>query len=127
MPHTAEEEALKVRACQEAYLRHIDSIREISWGCGYAIGVHGSLKRDIDLIAVPWIRAASPADVLALAIRDSLPGSMLVEKDDVYGTLKPHGRLAYTIILWDEPLVKRANKGWLCPFIDLSVLPRQTS
>lgn len=29
-------------------------IWEVARGCGYAIGLHGSMKRDVDLIAVPW-------------------------------------------------------------------------
>lgn len=32
--------------------------------CGYAIAPHGSLARDFDLIAVPWIdEAVSPQDL----------------------------------------------------------------
>lgn len=36
----------------------IDRIRELAKEIGYAIGAHGSLERDLDLIAAPWSEEA---------------------------------------------------------------------
>lgn len=60
---------------------------------GYALAVHGSLARDFDLIAIPWVETgvSSPGAVLAEITREfaiRLIGSYEV---------KPHGRLAQTI------------------------------
>lgn len=47
------------------YALLIGPIRVTAEKCGYAIGVHGSLARDIDLIAVPWRRDAVSGNELA--------------------------------------------------------------
>src|ERR1039457_6181828 len=54
-----------------AYLRLIDAYRATARKHGYAIAVHGSLKRDIDLIAVPWVEHASTPRQLADAIYET--------------------------------------------------------
>ena len=77
---------------------------------GYAIAVHGSLQRDLDLIAVPWSDVASDAEELVQAICHTTGGFILEGQDDA--TPKPHGRLAYNIHL---------GAGL---YIDLSVMPR---
>jgi hypothetical protein len=39
---------------------------------GYAIALHGSVRRDLDLIAVPWRADAQPCEVLARALYEKL-------------------------------------------------------
>jgi len=89
---------------------------------GYALAVHGSMRRDLDLVAVPWTEeAAPPVDVAAAIIAAS--GGFLLERgkpelhpDAWPGTRdpaqKPHGRLSWSIHLGGGP------------YIDLSVMPR---
>jgi hypothetical protein len=107
----------------ELYDRLIGPIREKARGLGYAIAVHGTLKRDIDLVAVPWTRDAVPPRQLAEAIRDvarSLNDGIAhpkgVEDSGWFRagcpTSKPHGRLGWTYHLGGGP------------YIDLSVMPR---
>lgn len=81
---------------------------------GYAIGVHGSKTRDVDLLAAPWIEdcAITPL-ALAETIADALPG-VLHRK----GEKKPHGRVAFTIY----PRYRWGFDTW---YIDLSVMPRR--
>ena len=79
---------------------------------GYAVAVHGSLKRDIDLLAVAWTDDAATADILVQAIRGTICGVLgncLLVGDP---GLKPHGRIAYTLI----------HPGFAGE-IDLSVIP----
>lgn len=94
--------------------RVLPAIRETARVKGYAVAVHGSVARDIDLVAVPWIESALPADELVSAIFDAvrarLEGAGYMP-DEVRGTTKPHGRRAWTIILGCGV------------FIDLSVMP----
>ena len=60
---------------------------------GYALAVHGSLARDFDLIAVPWVETVSaPDDVIAALLADGLAVRSIGPAER-----KPHGRLAYTI------------------------------
>lgn len=65
---------------------------------GYALAVHGSFTRDMDLIAVPWIEEPKPhLDML----REMFKVIGWSSSDDVpyHGSSeqKPHGRVAYTI------------------------------
>ena len=78
---------------------------------GYALSLHGSLQRDLDLIAVPWTDEACSARDLVAAICDEFdvqPNRSIGDPER-----KPHGRLAWSIPLW-----------WGA-YIDLSVIPRQ--
>lgn len=87
---------------------------------GYAIAVHGSMTRDLDVIAVPWIEEAADAEILVSAVCDLLNGFYLnyedAEPTDYINRNpepKPHGRLAWSIHL-------KGFKG----YIDFSVMPR---
>lgn len=89
------------------YSHRLSEIQQCALQCGYAIAVHGSMQRDLDLIAVPWYDdAASPA-VLVASMCAAL-GVSLQTGDD---RTKPHGRRAYTLLM-----------GGAC-FMDLSVMP----
>ena len=89
-------------------------------GCGYAVGVHGSLARDIDLVAVPWTEEATTAAEVAEAIRAAAEksgpcGQAFVAGNDPCPRRKPHGRLCWSFHLGGGP------------YIDLSVVPRPSS
>lgn len=89
----------------------IERIRDLAKEIGYAIGVHGSLERDLDLIAAPWSEEALKRNYLEVMqyIADGL-GARLVEVE-----AKPLGRRACTIKM----------NGWY-KAIDLSVMPMKT-
>jgi hypothetical protein len=107
----------------EAYERVIGPLRERARELGYAIGVHGSLARDIDLIACPWTDRASSQAALAFnlqAVAERIWGQAFMnphEDDDYFRAgcpnMKPHGRLTWSFHLGG------ANKA----YIDLSVMP----
>lgn len=74
------------------YMCLYPGLAEISRAHGYALAVHGSLARDMDLIAVPWVENPSDPEVVISAI------------ESAYGihrighlTFAPHGRLVQTI------------------------------
>ncbi len=74
---------------------------------GYAVGVHGSLKRDFDLIAAPWTKeAVGQSDF----IRHMCKGLGAIQLGKL--ELKPFGRYAVTLQL--DGFYKH---------IDLSVMP----
>lgn len=91
----------------------LPAIREVAKFQGYAVAVHGSLKRDIDLIAVAWTDQAYPPDKLVSAICGAISGVLgnCLQLGDT-PTPKPHGRMAYTLI----------HPGHVGE-IDLSVIP----
>lgn len=105
-----------------AFAWMVPHIATIARQHGYAIGLHGSMARDLDLIAVPWTEAAAPAEVLVEAIRDCVDGSIRndppIEGNRYDQTTenpgdKPHGRRAWTIHFSGRRF-----------YIDLSVMPR---
>jgi hypothetical protein len=85
---------------------------------GYALGLHGSLARDLDILAVPWVEEASEPQVLAEAFNGWVTPYAALE-DGIAGLTGPeqkcHGRLAWAITL---------GAG---AFIDLSVTPRRAA
>jgi hypothetical protein len=60
---------------------------------GYALAVHGSMARDLDLIAVPWVaKPSTPAELVA-----AFEKSFFFMHVDAEPTVKEHGRLCYTL------------------------------
>jgi hypothetical protein len=102
----------------------LEPLREMAKKHGYAVAVHGSLARDIDLVAIPWTAEAVSAPELVAALYE-----VIVEKNDgvgwfqkgeppsyyLAGEEKPHGRRAWSIYLG------RDEHG---PYLDISVMPR---
>jgi len=80
---------------------------------GYALAAHGSMSRDIDLIAVPWVAEAKTPEVLVGGLRSVLkrlyPVTLEVGPSDEHP--KPHGRICWSF--WIRP--------WT--YIDLSIMP----
>lgn len=79
--------------------------------CGYAISVHGSMARDFDLIAIPWVDSADSADELIARVCADM--ELTLQEGSPNPGRKPHGRLAYTLLMDGDR------------FIDLSVMPRE--
>lgn len=73
-------------------------VREAAHFHGYAVAVHGSLKRDIDLIAVPWTEQAVPPAELVGYIKGAIGGVLGNCLQIGEPGLKPHGRMAYTLV-----------------------------
>lgn len=93
----------------------LPSVRRVARFHGYAVAVHGSLSRDIDLVAVAWTDTASGPAELVQAVRGaiaSVAGNCLIHGGIEKPTQKPHGRIAYTMI----------HPGFIGD-IDLSIIP----
>lgn len=81
-------------------------LAEVARTLGYAIAVHGSQQRDLDLVAVPWVEeAVSPDDL----IRHLVEELDLIQIGDVEH--KPLHRVAVSL----QP------RGWF-KHIDLSIV-----
>lgn len=96
------------------YVFLLPSIMEAARRCGYCIAIHGSLLRDFDLIAVPWNADSVNAETLVREVTQAC-GGLEFEKKEAEAhknpTVKPHGRLAWNIILGGSY------------YLDLSVMP----
>ncbi len=95
-------------------------LREEAFKHGYALALHGSLQKDLDVVAVPWVEVVSDPDTLAKALCNRANG-VIVDGSvrNEFGIFiretnpkkKPHGRLAYTIHLGSDS-----------GYVDLSVI-----
>ena len=108
-----------IRLARKARDILVPAMREVARVHGYALTEHGTVERDIDLVAVPWREGAVDAE--------SLMGALFTLVRAVYrqatwaggwtdqekfappdGSLpnpirKPYGRLAYLILLGSGP------------------------
>lgn len=84
-------------------------LAEVTREHGYALAIHGSLGRDMDLICVPWVDEPSEPEVVVKAITEKF----YIRAVGGPPTLKPHGREAWSI-----------SVGFGECFIDLSFMPR---
>lgn len=116
----------EIERCQLQVEALVGPLRRAARSCGYALAVHGSMKRDVDLIAVPWVEEAlEPEELvenLLVTLRSETGGEAFFRNDDPDPNgehcwcsrnpqPKPHGRLAWAI---------RFSAGG--PQIDLSVV-----
>lgn len=105
-----------------AYVALYPMLLQIARDHGYALAVHGSLHRDFDLIAVPWIETASDALTLIRAIRQKTRTVTQHENSDrkwhkdCNPTQRAHGRVAYSLHV--------TNSGMYGGYLDISVMPR---
>lgn len=105
----------------------IDRIRTVARDIGWAVGVHGSLVRDIDLIATPWTAASVPYQDFYTALIERVP---LVDQEGTgLGKRRAaHGRI-YAFA--HQPGFSRVMDGnpkgtWAPPAIDMSIVdPRE--
>ena len=102
------------------YAQLLPRIREQGKRLGYAIAVHGTMTRDLDLLAVPWVEDAAAPEELVKMIAEAVGGFVVRNEDNgemERGTVgkptqQPHGRMSWNICWGGRP------------FIDLSVMPR---
>lgn len=91
-----------------AYASIYPVLAEICRNHGYALAVHGSMARDFDVVAIPWVDDAADPDIVVGDITDSLALHLARDPDVV-----AHGRIRYAITMWGEG------------FVDLSFMPRR--
>lgn len=98
----------------------IDRIRDVARIHGWAIGVHGSLVRDIDLIGVPWTADAATPETLVEAIMRVTDYNASGHR---LGAPRPGGRRSI-LLMHPDAIYEKTPKGtWTPPAIDLSLMP----
>lgn len=84
---------------QAFYMSRLPAIREAARRAGYAIGLHGSTRRDFDLMAMPWTGHAVDKNTLARIVAVAACG--IARSGDYQWEQKPYGRVATSIpICW---------------------------
>jgi len=79
------------------YLTYFPKLRDIANKHGYALAFHGSVRRDFDLILVPWVENADN-HLKVLFEWCEFIGCVIPDKQPYHNKeVKPHNRVAYTI------------------------------
>jgi hypothetical protein len=101
----------------KGYVAILGLLHDVAYRHGYALGIHGTLGRDMDLIAAPWVDEAKSSRELVEAMAVMCGGRVYSMVDLGGGVivdnpiLKPHGREGWTIVLGGGT------------YIDVSVMP----
>lgn len=104
-----------------AYAALYPVMAEAARSCGYALSLHGTMSRDLDVLACPWTEEATDAETVMRAVCQSIGAYLVEQTSNLSGTIrrngrdperKPHGRLAYSLHLEGGAVV------------DLSIMPR---
>jgi hypothetical protein len=102
-----------------AYVALYPMLQQIAKRHGYALAVHGSLHRDFDLVAIPWIEEASEPLKLIRAIKKAMRAVTQHENTDHLIPLcdpreRPHGRIGYALHF--------TNQGMYGGYLDISIM-----
>lgn len=91
-----------IKAKPQLYTYFFFALKEIAIGMGYNLVIHGSMDRDMDLIAIPWTDNPAERIDLIIAFDKHLRGisydKSSAEKGYLYSVL-PGGRHSYVIQL----------------------------
>lgn len=101
------------------YASALPKLQEIANSLGYAMCVHGSMQRDLDIVCVPWVENAEEPAVLIRALKRSFKGIRPTNHMIKNPEKKPHGRLA-----WSFYFTTAEASTLNGPYIDISVMPR---
>lgn len=121
-----------IHAKPSLYAFYFDVIKEIGLQYGYNIVLHGSMNRDLDLIAIPWQEHIGDKMEMLNRIAEAIGGHILFETEEDRKRFREkfHGRQCYVINV--NRTIKAKVQGMITEFeeyadpqyyIDISVLP----
>jgi hypothetical protein len=122
-----------IHAKPSLYAYYFQGLKEIALKYGYNLVLHGSLNRDLDLIAIPWQETLGSHDEMIEEFIKEIGGELMFangvdrsrapDRDWPKYKITYHGRMQYVINLNRE--CKLVNDEWTDPqyYIDISVIP----
>jgi len=107
-----------IHARPSLYAFYFEGIKEIGLRYGYNIVLHGSMNRDLDLIAIPWQEELSDKFEMLNEIAEAIGGYVLNEDEENRNLFrkKYHGRECYIINI--NRSIKSKFQGMITEFID---------
>jgi len=114
-----------IHAKPSLYAHMFFELKEIALKYGYNLVLHGSMSRDLDLIAIPWAREILPYEPMIEEFAKALGGYIMEElpqyREAFANTF--HGRRNYVINLNRE--CREINGVWTDPlyYVDISITP----
>lgn len=122
-----------IHAKPSIYAFYFEVLKEIAKEYGYNLVLHGSMNRDLDLIAIPWQQEIKPYLPMIEEFANVLGGSILPESEEDRNEFAKiyHGRRNYVININRDLVMKYNGMGktqienYSDPqyYIDISVTP----
>jgi hypothetical protein len=76
-----------------------NDLRQAAMDKGWALGLHGSLASDMDIMAMPWVENACSPIKMIVELRRCFDKPKEIK---ITETLKPNNRLVYTLSIWAD-------------------------
>ena len=124
-----------IHARPSLYAFYFEGIKEIGLRYGYNIVLHGSMNRDLDLIAIPWNETVGVKGKMLEEIAEAIGGYILNEDEEnrQLFRIKYHGRECWVINInrsiknkFSGMVTEFINEGDPQYYIDISILPTLT-
>lgn len=79
-----------------------EDFRNAALDCGWALGLHGSLSNDMDIMAMPWVEDAKPVEIMIATLENCLtkPDERIFKTE--CSKDKPNNRVVYTIHIFSD-------------------------
>lgn len=106
------------------YAIYFQALMEIAKDLGYNLLVSGSMNRDLDLVAVPWVDNPEPEITLIGSFDEYLSKWHSTDPEYYMHTILPGGRSAYVINLNRERDKTGCDPQY---YLDISITPVITS
>lgn len=84
------------------YASIYDDLRNAAMNCGWALGLHGSLSSDMDIMAMPWTEDAKPVEMMIQALSDCFTENPWKDMHTTPHFGKPNNRIVYTMSIWGD-------------------------
>lgn len=125
-----------IHAKPSLYAFYFEQIKEIGLEFGYNVVLHGSMNRDLDLIAIPWVETTGDVEKMIDLIAQLIGGVIMMvgrtvdNPDGKRFTVTHHGRRQYVININRD--IKFKYNGVVAKleefsdpqyYIDISVIP----
>lgn len=79
-----------------------EDLRQAAISHGWALGLHGSLANDMDIMAMPWDEHANSVEAMIAQLCICFTESSEIEKNIKVTTDKPNNRTVYTLPIWAD-------------------------
>lgn len=121
-----------IHAKPSLYAFYFSVLKEIGLKYGYNIVLHGSMNRDLDLIAIPWQEHVKDKMEMLKEMADAVGGFIMEESEErrILERVKYHGRECWVINI--NRTIESKYTGFMTEFnehadpqyyIDISVIP----
>lgn len=79
-----------------------EDLKNAALNCGWALGLHGSLNSDMDIIAMPWVEEAIKPQEMIKELCKCFTDNEELYKDLIITLDKPNNRVVYTLSIWAD-------------------------